>query len=454
MESIPLGSPSSRSVREKIRGLENGVDRRGESPARNPVINPDPERELEKKRKEISPLAKGNGKAICLSDPSVQNQSYPPLITLDGDQSHVENPTIQNPFQWPLGGNNVSNTHIEINSGISSPNPSKSWCEITSTGTTHQKTLLQDKLEINERLVNLLETTPMSDDKARDWRVWLKDINDYDQNLHVLITSNRHEYPPVQKEHGTPPPIGVSPSEPNLNAEISKIKTEKAREDIAKDIEVAERSLRLYNVSQTYTEDNNVLKKMVSEQLNDTLASNELFGATVHPLSKNLDKGSRPIAVTFSSVEKKSNFEKIIRERKDKTRTSYLWPKYLVKPVEDWRANLQKFSDDEFDLTDKLIMLRPTRDGRKISVKFKGKAENSKWTNFRLFDIPISSDRVKKDGLIQVNIPGFLRKTKPSPSLPGPVNPDLGNLAGNLENMDQLMATLESSEGATGITQS
>ena len=195
------------------------------------------------------------------------------------------------------------------------------------------------------------------------------------------------------------------------------MKTEKIRDDIAKDVEIADRSLRLYNVRQTFTEDNNTLKNMIDAELNDDLAKNALRGASIHPLSKSLNEGTRPVAVTFVSAEKKSDFEKIIKARTDKTRTSYLWPKYLHKDMEKYRTNLQTYSDDDIDLRDKLVMLRPTKDGRKISIKYKAKTAGAKWANFKLFDIPIPEDKVKKDKLIQVNIPGFIKKKK-SPNQP------------------------------------
>ena len=151
-----------------------------------------------------------------------------------------------------------------------------------------------------------------------------------------------------------------------------------------------------------------MLKDVISHFKHDTIIKNSLHNATVTPLSREANEdGIRPIAIQFKSNDAKRDFETFTKTQYNgPVRTSAHWPRDLAPKITQLRENLNTYKDNDIDLTNCHILIRPTRNCKEISVKYRPISNtNSPWTNLVKFTTPLMDETYKAIGVATPRLP-------------------------------------------------
>ena len=193
------------------------------------------------------------------------------------------------------------------------------------------------------------------------------------------------------------------------NTSIKQIRLKQATTDRNNEMEVCDRTSRIHNMKIRNGNDREqMLKDVISHFKHDTTIKNSLHNATVTPLSREANEdGIRPIAIQFKSNDAKRDFEKFTKTQYNgPVRTSAHWPRDLAPKIKKLRENLNTYKDNDIDLTNCHILIRPTRNCKEISVKYRPISNtNSPWTNLVKFTTPLKDETYKAIGVATPRLP-------------------------------------------------
>lgn len=107
-------------------------------------------------------------------------------------------------------------------------------------------------------------------------------------------------------------------------------------------------------------------------------------------------KNSVPILLKTNNKEEKLNLEREIK--KVGLKTSFHWPKSVMNYVKSIRSQVCKYHDENIDLRQKQIMIRPSYDsGKNIIISYRdGNIENSKWSFLESVKTPVDENLLKQ----------------------------------------------------------
>ena len=89
--------------------------------------------------------------------------------------------------------------------------------------------------------------------------------------------------------------------------------------------------------------------------------------------------------------------------------TGFHWPRDIVKPMETIRRTYLNFKNDQYDLTDKYLLLRPnTVHGKSINVFFRTKEKDSKFQYLESIKTPASHELCQNLGFAQPTVSKFV----------------------------------------------
>ena len=89
--------------------------------------------------------------------------------------------------------------------------------------------------------------------------------------------------------------------------------------------------------------------------------------------------------------------------------TAFHWPRELVKPMAKVREAYLNFSNDQYDLRDKYLLLRPnTVHGKSINVFFRTKEKDSKFQYLESIKTPASYELCENLGYAQPTVSNFV----------------------------------------------
>jgi hypothetical protein len=107
-------------------------------------------------------------------------------------------------------------------------------------------------------------------------------------------------------------------------------------------------------------------------------------------------KNSVPILIKTSNKEEKLNLESEIKNAGLKT--SFHWPKSIMKHVKSIRSQLANYHDETIDLRTQQIMIRPSYDtGKNLNISYRAEGgANSKWTLLETVKTPVEDNLLKQ----------------------------------------------------------
>ena len=129
--------------------------------------------------------------------------------------------------------------------------------------------------------------------------------------------------------------------------------------------------------------------------------------AKIIPLGKKttLTKGDKPfytIPVLLKSKTRDDKADLDFNLKKSKFKTAFHWPGQIVKPINDLRDLYSKHKDDNINLTDKYIMLRPNYEtGRSVNVYYREKTKDAKFKYLESIRTPAEYELCRQLGINQ-----------------------------------------------------
>ena len=278
--------------------------------------------------------------------------------------------------------------------------------------------LIKENNDINKQLIQAILSEDQ-DTKIAALETWRKNSDTHFTNtLNKINTFYSNRTNTIQTQVNS---IGsANQSNPNNqntallkkhNLAINEIKLKNATNDRHKDMLLCDRTSRIHNLPMRASNARNDMIDDINNHFtgNETIKS-ALHDATITPLARDLnDNGIKPIAIHFKSTDAKRDFEEHVKKKyTGPVRTSAHWPKDLAPKIKQMRENLNTYKCPEknIDLTDSHILIRPTRNCREISVKYrKATHTQAKWINLCKFQTPLKDETYKSLGINPPRLP-------------------------------------------------
>ena len=291
--------------------------------------------------------------------------------------------------------------------------------------------LSEENKKITLMLVNLImDTTTDTATKTKLCMEWKESADaHYDLSINTIAnhykTKTNNLNSKIQALKHTPTDLNNKANQSTIKANTNGLKAMKLKQytqDRTNEMEACGRSSRIYNLKCSAGNNREHLLRDIKNHFNNDISiENSLHNAVVTPLSKEPNEnGIRPLSILFKSLDAKREFETAVKESGSNVKCAVMWPKDLAPKIKQYRATIQQYTNPEtgVDLTNKHILIRPTRNNREISIKYRAKDSTAEWTNFIKFQIPLRDETYK---YIMVN----------PPKLPGELDPN------NYDNGDE-----------------
>jgi hypothetical protein len=279
------------------------------------------------------------------------------------------------------------------------------YAETTQNETFDPTDLIAENLAINQLLVSVITEKDPTIQVANliDWQE--KSNNHFINTINTLNNFHRAKTTKIENKINT---IQTHPMNNNTetgqtlinqhNHSIKQIRLKQATQDRTREMETCERTSRLHNIQIRGGSNREHMLTDVKNHFNHDIAViNSLHNAVVTPLARepNAD-GIRPISILFKSTEAKKEFENFLRtEYRGPVRASAHWPKDIAPKIKELRENLKKYKNqaDNIDLTHAHILIRPTKNCKEISIKYRDENNTSgPWVNFLKFPTPLKDE--------------------------------------------------------------
>jgi len=289
---------------------------------------------------------------------------------------------------------------------------------ITNPNTFPVTELIKENNDLNKQLIEAILNGDQTE-KKKSLEAWreksdahftntLTKINNFYANRTNTIQTQVNT---IENANQTNPNIQNAELLKKHNQSINQIKLKHATNDRHKDMLLCDRTARIHNLPMRASNARNDMIEDINNHFNSNeTIKNALHDATITPLARELnDNGIKPIAIHFKSNDAKRDFEEHVKKNyTGPVRTSAHWPKDLAPKIKKMRENLSTYKcpAKNIDLTDAHILIRPTRNCREISVKFrKATHTQARWTNLCKFQTPLKDETYKSIGINPPRLP-------------------------------------------------
>lgn len=145
------------------------------------------------------------------------------------------------------------------------------------------------------------------------------------------------------------------------------------------------------------------LVETIKKKLNETLPPNTLDNVVITPLAKETridNEGKNIIPVLFKSKDKdnRSALEKALRDRN--FNINFHWPKDLVPIIKKIRGKVANIENNELNLKNKQILVRPSFTGKSLSISYRD-GFNKPWALLEFVKTPATNEMLKNTSFVQ-----------------------------------------------------
>ena len=145
------------------------------------------------------------------------------------------------------------------------------------------------------------------------------------------------------------------------------------------------------------------LVETIKKKLNETLPPNTLDNVVITPLAKETridNEGKNIIPVLFKSKDKenRSALEKALKNRN--FNINFHWPKELVPIIKKIRVKVANIENNELNLKNKQILVRPSFTGKSLSISYR-EDFNKSWELLEFVKTPATNEMLKNTSFIQ-----------------------------------------------------
>ena len=183
---------------------------------------------------------------------------------------------------------------------------------------------------------------------------------------------------------------------------VSKVEKSAAYNDSCKEVKNTELQAKVFNIDLgDKTSGNFNIVSKVKAKLG--ISSGNLGNVIIIPLRKEsyeskisneLTIQTVPILFKAKSKDDKIKLDNLLREKSLKS--SFHWPKDMIKPVKSIHAQMTNYKEGGIDLTNKQILIRPNFECGKFLIISTRPNTGGKWTKFISVKTPADSELVKK----------------------------------------------------------